>query len=470
MDSQAGDDDTLLIEVDPLRHLMEVLMPQLTDPQYPRCCPRCFVFFIHMICRPDSAETLSHLLVHNHDLFDASVAFLVFPRTVSDLPVLMAQLDRNHDLCSTKDWHYIVKPNPAGLLHQFLVGIHLLIGQGFEGGVKKKGWFKSRARKGTWPISPQQLLPRGDLASTAAYVFWCRALVSPIAMPLLIGLLEAAREHTLPHLLVSPQRELLMETIIVMLHGDPGTTPPACGIAAHPSLWLERINGALPPQTAALLIRVIGDGHGVKPNDTIQLMHGYDRALYPALISVLDSALELEEATLICLCSFAAVLHDRLRLPKSHLHWRILWWKAKKDMPDDINVGVQLLILTLQNQSASKRCAGPACSALGKQACGQCKFIQYCGRNCQRADWKTGRAQVAETTVCHKIVCPLLCRLFDAGAHVDKCKTPRQFLDSYRRANISEFEAILLLAWGISARLLPTTLVQENFGDIIKVH
>ncbi|EJD35148.1 hypothetical protein AURDEDRAFT_175781 [Auricularia subglabra TFB-10046 SS5] len=445
----------VLVKIHLLDHLKNVLMPQLADPQKPTFCPICFQLYVGLLLLPDFKDALSHLLVDRHDFFDACIAFLVVQRAMFDLPALRKQLDKNKAHCATSDWHYFTRQLSDDSLATVLCAVFTFLTTGICN-IKNKGWFRSKARKGTWPTAPEQLLPRGPLLSTAAYVFWCRALISPYAVPVLGGLLEVVRTDVLPHLLVSPQKDHLMEALIVMLSGDENVGSPA--------LWERRVEGLLPQQTAASLIYVILNGHGARADEMAVLYSGHEHALYPALITLLDSDVVDDEQHLLAVATIATLVHGCLGHPKSTLHKRMLWYLSKLNLPEDVTVDVQIVFTILYHQARAKGCASFGCSGAGRQACGRCKFVQYCGRDCQREDWKNGR-EALEISVSHKMLCPVLCRLFDAGAQVEG-KTIRQFIDTYRGAGVSDADTKVIISWGIAARLVPETMLREAFGIV----
>ncbi|EJD37184.1 hypothetical protein AURDEDRAFT_116925 [Auricularia subglabra TFB-10046 SS5] len=105
-------------------------------------------------------------------------------------------------------------------------------------------------------------------------------------------------------------------------------------------------------------------------------------------------------------------------------------------------------------------CGNPACGSrrAGEepiarerklQACGRCKVVHYCGRECQRQDWTQG--------IPHKSICPILSRLVaQLGPH--SVADFDNFNTAFAACGVSSDDEVLLIRWALALGHVPISV------------
>ncbi|EJD44972.1 hypothetical protein AURDEDRAFT_165843 [Auricularia subglabra TFB-10046 SS5] len=452
-----------LMEVNVVQYAEIVWPSQLADPHSPQCCPLCFAFFVRILVMPETKPILERLLDENHAFFDACARMLTAPRGAEDLPRLQRLLKENTSRCSKDSWHRYVGRRPNYELNWLVYSLFNCLMNTVVLGpreVKRSSTFSAKSRKGSWPTALQQLLPYGAQESVVAYVLWCHTLIDPQPFVFLYKLLEIARPTVLPHLLDNAQRQLLVEDLLRMLRcTSPRATPaPKDKFQIMAGDWLRDPRQAL---VAVVFLTMVDGGPGAELDDIILFYAGFERAVLDGLLEVADAGIIDDGDTLHTLTSMASTLHAFLGLPDSELHPAVAAYRAKVSPLDSEPTREQqytpgqFVGLVLGQYVTRRACAGPGCAQTaistgpddpGKlRACSRCHFIRYCSRGCQQADW---RGAADGERVSHKALCPILCKLWDAGASVEK-QTTKEFSRTFDRAGIepSEFQTLHLWAW-----------------------
>ncbi|EJD44968.1 hypothetical protein AURDEDRAFT_165840 [Auricularia subglabra TFB-10046 SS5] len=203
-------------------------------------------------------------------------------------------------------------------------------------------------------------------------------------------------------------------------------------------------------------------------DDLIDFYSGFERALFDSLVEVADADVVKRDTACRSLAYMASSLHALLRLNEAELHPVIAAYRETVSplsppilhQPYTPGHFVGLLL----GQWAKLRigiATGPG-DAWKLQACARCHFMRYCSRECQRADW---RDDADGRRASHKALCPILCKLWGAGASIEK-QTTKEFAVSFDAAGIEPCEFRVLHLWASASGVVPEKLRAILFGSL----
>lgn len=454
-------------------HALKVLAPQLEDPGNPQCCPLCLPQYSAMLLHPSGEPALTALLDCAHSFFDSCAKVLATPRTRDDLPPLRRMLARNVLRCGTKIWHGYLPSRSPDVLAQFVSALYAFMQAPFLRGRRpmKPGVTFSKSRRGVWPSSLTDLLPFGIEASFAAHVFWWDTLITCDAYPFLVMILDIARPSILPLFLADQHRAKLMDSLLIALTSSLPKSPTARGEADPISAWTprERRNG---PPFAAEFIHKLLVGHDCQIGDSRGFYVGYESVLFEAVSAIFHDAetrSHLLEHHASILTSLALTIHLELCLPESALHPDFIAARERHGITrpgaieQEFATGARMTQMLVLTRRTVRACARLGCSAVaaatspeeyGKlQTCARCKLFQYCGRECQQADWKGAGGGAP-----HKKLCPVLCKLAEGGA-LDAHRPYAEYAQVYNRIDITMEDVGLLVSWARTSKLVDEAMI-----------
>ncbi|EJD35007.1 hypothetical protein AURDEDRAFT_188854 [Auricularia subglabra TFB-10046 SS5] len=269
------------------------------------------------------------------------------------------------------------------------------------------------SRRGRWPTSPEQLFPRGPEQTMRALT---RLLESGIGVEVLITSIVAVhRPLAFPALLVADNRARLIALIIARLNAVSASVCADIAKIRPPVLPVVR-DAVAQRQLAACplwitMVEALLFGVDSKDSDWSDFTCDYNADLFDAIHEVL-SLLERPERSQFKLSHLALLLWTSLpharRIPRPHYVYRIEA-EALADMSDPY-----IALYHFVAREANRRsCHGPDCQKLvhakptpgSFSRCAKCGVIQYCSKECQRADW-------SNQPFPHKSICRLLRDLF----------------------------------------------------------
>lgn len=402
----------------------EAFAAGLAQPLSPRICPFCFALFINTLV-PKSHE--ARLVVTKcHVFFDALMAFICLDWTRDrreTVTSILAYTAVSCNKCKPRGQPRCDVPgvpdifNAAGfvdlfaLVYQVTCGcVHSGVADHIDSG---KGFGSKRGR---WPTSAEQLFPYGPERSM-------RSLVSQLgtfsfAESVVTDLVSLHRPLAFPSILLSPTRALFMNYIITRLSACPAAINADLAKLRQPVL--PAVRDAIVQRhlaacyyTAMLLYAVaVGPDHHI--DEQTFLYSRREQELFAALDAV-------------CLLTHARRKNELywLELLTTHLWYRMT--EAQRDAAGypcpppyarEIERTEQIhanpyralrLYLPEGLRVPARACDGPGCvktvhdkAAPGAFArCGRCRAVQYCSRECQRADWKRARFP-------HREICGML--------------------------------------------------------------
>lgn len=405
-------------------YCLAVLSLQIDDD----CGPQCLTF--------------NTLQVYRHDLWVQSMRLLI-ELTTTDIPRLRRRLVANHHKCSSNLHDVELAREMTDPIDMLLHALTAIVTSGLTRGLRPlqprgESYKYFHKRNGHWPVSIEQLFPLGAQRGVDALVFWCCVAIEPAQFSLLTTVLTVARSVIIGHLLESPTRDRLAwaiaRTLSVSALVWPTTATP---FTAPPGLALtDRLRGDPHAITAILtFLTLLRDDVNARSDETPRFVRGYEAPLLAALSSVV-SRFGADPR--------AAIAHEYIALLRSD--------SAPKITPDAVATIHEFLL----RRGASRLCANTACAQAELtegggvrpfQQCGGCRFVRYCGRECQRRDWNVGTAGTR-----HKDICPLLCKLLGAA---DPYMEGVEFRLAFDALGLADADVAALHRWALSGGLLP---------------
>ncbi|EJD37137.1 hypothetical protein AURDEDRAFT_173771 [Auricularia subglabra TFB-10046 SS5] len=404
-------------------------------------CPDCFsVLSSHVDsdCGP-SCRTFNTIQVHRHAFWIQSVR-LIIELTTTNIPRLRHRLLVNQQKCSAELHGVALACSFADPVDMLLHGLYAIVSGGLTRGLRPlqprgESFKYFHKRHGHWPISIEQLFPLGAARCVDALVFWCCVPVGPAQFSLLTTILTVARALVIGRLLESPTRDRLVWAIARMLTPSALQWPTAAPFIPPSGLTLpERLRGN-PHVISAILtfLTLLRDDFNARSDETTHFVAGYAPPLLAALTSVVAR---------FGTDPRAAIAHEYITLLRGG--------GGSADAPDAVATIHEYLL----RRSSSRLCASTACavSELTEgavrpfQQCGNCRFVRYCGRECQRRDWNAGAGGR------HKDICPILCKLLGA---VDPFLEGLEFRRAFEELGLEAADVDSLHRWALAGGLLP---------------
>ncbi|KZW01046.1 hypothetical protein EXIGLDRAFT_830252 [Exidia glandulosa HHB12029] len=429
----------------------------LEDPHHPSVCSACLMGFLDEIMR--DIGSLRGLRANCHDFWNALMRFTTVERTVESRMAMKAELFKIRRRCRATH-------SPRNMEDSLLIDVFtrccatlafcLNIGANPMTNVKSSKAFGSK--RGLWPTEPDQLLPYGAKTSITTLKVWYCSLLALPPISLLGSILICCRHLAFPEVCASPVREHIIESTIETLK--------ACVQVAQPHLqkferqWRGRTTprGARkmslmqhvgPIRAIGLVLDVIARGPDAHRDDQRQFARGYEKPLYDVVCSCLpffDDDDEMKE----WLAYFVTVLHTELQLPDSDLP--AFARASLQNLAEEVIDPYRAMRKVLETASSRRDCRGPGCgksvheSGTGKPfpRCSGCKLVQYCTKECQKADWTHG--------IPHKEICGIIKEVWTyASLEMD----PHEFEKACRAHHLPKDRAMRVIEWVMMADSIP---------------
>ncbi|EJD37159.1 hypothetical protein AURDEDRAFT_116924 [Auricularia subglabra TFB-10046 SS5] len=432
----------------------------LTPPLKPTLCPICFIVFYFNL-KDDRKLTLA-LQKKQHAFWDALMAFVSADWTAHDDAPVAALLHRIYLRCrrcvprqpgqAKADLPESLFDSVYGVACQFLgnlLSTCLL--------VSRKGFSE---RNGRWPTSADQLFPYGADKTVGALA--ARLGTNADAAHVLNMLTFIHRPLVGPVLLQDQARVQVMASVIshldacvsasaAELRAIPAPVPPSVRDAVVRS-HLGRCPGFL------LMLFTLAFGPGADADERDTLFAGYHAQVFKALDSVLS---QLEGPSYIGRPGQDEILLARYVWGELPVRTReqLGCMATPRYLSDIEREGARVFAnpyRVLHNHLREKvnmgrgACARQGCNTHvhdsgtsgGFARCGKCRFVQYCSRDCQKADWK-GKPYP------HREICDSLQELFSAA---QISMTNEQFAAACRERDFPLARVDRLIEWASNGR------------------
>lgn len=279
--------------------------------------------------------------------------------------------------------------------------------------------------------------------------------------PLIKSILAVHRPLAFPALLAADNHTRLVSAIVARM--DAAASAIAADVSRIRAPVLPAVQDAVAQRRlreytfCILLVEGIAFGLDVTDAERAAFFRGHEAELFAATLRVLDHLPHPERAQ-PTLARLAFLLwHDApaARCAPKPLYFFRIEAELAGDMRDPY-----VALHCIMNTAATRRfCRGPACgkpvhekATPGSFArCAQCGVVQYCSKDCQRADW-TG------APVPHKTICRLLRGLF-AFASLDM--SPESF-SAACASNCLPLESVdTLISWGDGGEIYTSHYASE---------
>ncbi|EJD37143.1 hypothetical protein AURDEDRAFT_173777 [Auricularia subglabra TFB-10046 SS5] len=420
--AQAGDrqDTKPIIPQHEVRRRMGAFLDAVCDPLNPTCCAWCFAVLVFSV----SKDTKSKLMLQKrgHAFIQACLCLLVYYSETHIPKLRMALAQGQQSLFSVVQLGLTSGENPV-------------CAQSSEGD-------SFHRRNGFWPVTIKQLFPLGVARTVDALVHWSGAPASYKPLYVLVSYLRVARPVIFPALLESPRRERVVWLVIQALTLGPGVPwtggePPFAmppGLSAPTTL---RRDGTL-ILPAYHILSDIRSGNKAHGDDAQRLFAGYEAPLCVALKAVIAPPKYADQVS-DYLCWLGTAVGDDAG--------------CTHNVPDIPKL--ELLYKFLLSTIGGRWCCGPGC---GKnevsfeegvkhfRRCELCLLVRYCGRDCQRKDWKHGAPR-------HRDICPILAAAHRRGVVITEGH--EKFLESILDAEMEAEDLDALCDWALGGNLVP---------------
>ncbi|KZV94349.1 hypothetical protein EXIGLDRAFT_737105 [Exidia glandulosa HHB12029] len=393
------------------------LAAQLTPAHQPTLCMGCFTLFMQGQTQDDSQ--LRQLRLKCHDYFSALMSFIVTERSWSleDRAACSGRLLRcwrKCRSCSNPPARARIQELETKLFdlvyEQLCVHISLCFIQDNTRAVESN----KLSKKGLWPTSEDDLFPFGVAKGVEAIVK-AYTLLPSIAC-IVNPMLSVQRPLVLPELLKDIHRTTLVASMVAELGRiaailvSKGDEIRKAGTPPHNSAILL-IAGVHPSavQVQVFFLWTMFSGSDAAPGEGELLVRGFELELYENLTTILSFIPNVhKESWSAVSADIACQLYPHIpadsRPKDSDVPAYVREW-AQRIMERTDHYST--LFQTLKYVRARRSCWGPGCGKTVQETrkmlslCAQCKYVQYCSKECQKRDWKSEPYP-------HKRICAML--------------------------------------------------------------
>ncbi|EJD35508.1 hypothetical protein AURDEDRAFT_130602 [Auricularia subglabra TFB-10046 SS5] len=413
----------------------EALAAGLIPPYAPTACPECVVLFSRHVEDEDPSRLI--LKTKCHAFFDSILGFISAGWTSEQRVLVSHRLDRTHLLCrqcNPRGKTLEEKGNTEPAFNFACRGICSALAASLQDrmGRHDKGFASKRGR---WPVTPKQLFPGGPERTLDGLVGLLRARVC--VEPVIIHLVTAHRPLAFPVLLQPENRGRIIAEVIARandvsssIRSDIAKLRPPVIPAVREAIGRRHLE---PHEPCIFLLYIFGFGADCMPNDKVDFMSPHETDIFAALHDLLGCLESPNDA------------HEPLAYVAAYL-WSVLPKSRRaalgcQEMPAYARAIDEQSTLMRADPYLSLRhflalrverrdCHGPDCKKQvhDKQTpgafsrCGKCRTVQYCSRDCQRADW-------TDVAFPHKAICDMLQELLafttfavDDDVFADACR------------------------------------------------
>ncbi|EJD35497.1 hypothetical protein AURDEDRAFT_175427 [Auricularia subglabra TFB-10046 SS5] len=393
----------------------------LAPPLSPSICPFCFALFLNTM-KPKSHESML-LLKKCHAFWDAMMVFICSDWTLDRRQIVSNILARTAFLCNKckpRGRQTCAVPavpgvtTSAGLANPFAL-VYQMTCSCLHGGVinhidGSKGFGSKRGR---WPTSADQLFPYGPTRSMASLV--AQLGTSSFAESVITDVVSLHRPLAFPALLIPNTRHFLIDYVVTCLS--------ACPVAVNADLAklrqpvLPAVRDAIVQRHldecyyTALMLHIVVAGPDNKPDDGSRFYFLREKEVFTAL----DGVVLLSDGRdgWGWLAHLATHVWHRMsgfeRVAVGHSDPPSYARELERTEHVHANPYRALRLYLTDGMRGSRECRGPGCGKTvhdkptpGAFArCGKCRIMQYCSRECQRADWK--RAPFPHKEICNML-------------------------------------------------------------------
>ncbi|KZV98370.1 hypothetical protein EXIGLDRAFT_763670 [Exidia glandulosa HHB12029] len=387
--------------------IAEHLLPALRDAHCPTFCTDCTLHPLEVLLKlhPTTHTNALILRQRHHELLTTIMNFLTTPRSDEDLNILRDSLLHASCACPLRSQHASSPVSAGDTTGDALQALAYTISAVLEAApdMLRTQLF---SRKGLWPRSPTDLLPRPPQETLTSLLAWAdraersqRRTQTRVACNILHLLLTVCRPELLPELFVHETRLLCIDIMVrqlVAAAADIGNN----AMSESPLLCIE---------TVVDVFHIITYGLGSQTDDWA--VFAWDSE--PRLIRALDAAWHcVDETTHLDLKSMIMILQNYLATLTGRyelLSQPILDAFQAISSSADIYMHIYFLLKAVDG---SVECNYLECRKHTRdieggrlRKCGSCRLTRYCSRECQKRHW------VAQPLP-HRLICPALTEIF----------------------------------------------------------
>ncbi|EJD35506.1 hypothetical protein AURDEDRAFT_175437 [Auricularia subglabra TFB-10046 SS5] len=389
----------------------------------PKACPRCITSFMTGTLLKDPTTVIPLLQTKCHDFWDALLGFVAYPWTPDTRLAVSGTLQATWLRCrSCHPGRRLVQRGTAisdfpfnGIYEVACTALYMCItGYTMSSHRHEKGFGSKRGR---WPCTVEQLFPYGPQSTITNLV--SILATRPEADFVLSAMLTVHRPLALPSFSSEENKQRIIAHIISRLNAAAAAANVDLSALRAPVLPSAR-DATVNRHTracefSALIIYQIGFGTDREPRDLADFVRGHGLELFHALDGVV-SLYEDPENTHIELTQLTTTLWTYLSLSPSAAQAGPAPPYARRwvnRLSSAVSSPYSALRHFLGGQTMRRDCHGPGCGK-GVHAkdtpgafsrCARCRVVQYCSKECQKADWR-------DPAFPHKELCPLLQEVF----------------------------------------------------------
>lgn len=386
----------------------------------PEACPQCVTSFMIDTVLKDLMTAVPLLQTDCHVFWDALIGFVAYPWTPKTRSAVCAIFQATWLRCNrchpgrrlvqrgntTSDYPFRGVYKGACLLLNTCV-----VGETTSYHRREKGFGSKRGR---WPCTADQLFPYGPQASITALV--STLAIHPEADFVLAAMLAVHRPLAFPVFSSEENRPRIIAHVMSRLKGAAEAANNELRALKSPVLPSARDavvdRHKIICEHAALVVYQVGFGPDRDPRDLVAFVRGHGLELFRALDGVV-SLYEDPENTHIEITQVTATLWTFLSVSPTPVPAPPYVRRWVNRLSSAVSDPYRALRHFLGGQAMRRDCYGPGCGkgvhakdAPGAFArCGKCRAVQYCSRECQKADWR-------DAAFPHKELCPLLQDVF----------------------------------------------------------
>ncbi|EJD37164.1 hypothetical protein AURDEDRAFT_173799 [Auricularia subglabra TFB-10046 SS5] len=427
-----------------MRQLIDAFVAGAQDPNNPHCCPACFILLAmdFVLC----TTTIDDVKQNGKEFFAVCLSLL---EAFSRAPPAFMRNRLYAAGVSCREGRMIHGPDTIveDLIYERFVD-HLFLGltSGFLWGSRPLDLYPLTSSKAHWPSDLSHVLPYGAARTADVLVFWCSVNWSPVPFAMLGKFLRAARTALLPALLESPRRERLAWAMASALSPRPITWPGGTPFRAPDGINIDTSHrgSADTAVTVMALVSAVTVSINSRTDDIRSLVGGFEREFLGPVAALGRLFPQMDAEGVRAAREFT----DYLRSALGH--------SPAAPAPQ---TPTSRLFHNFFHSTRSKYsfCSNRACAAAGVtethvqpfSRCQQCSLVRYCGRECQKQDWKNG-------AVPHREVCPLLSKILKA-IPVAQCNA-ETFDRLWDDLDLAAEDDQLVREWLLSTGILPAFL------------